>query len=119
MEELKKEELFNNKVNGWEKLNEEEKSEIFNFCDGYIDFLNKGKTEREFIKHARILAQNNGFKDIIEFDTLKPGDKVFFVNREKRMYLHATKLELVHPISSKLICFESKVPNEFNKKFSQ
>ena len=29
----------------------------------------------------------NGYKDIMEFDTLKPGDKIYFVNREKSMYL--------------------------------
>ena len=53
----------------------------------YMDFLNVAKTEREFIKHARKLANENGYKDIMEFDTLKPGDKIYFVNREKSMYL--------------------------------
>ena len=52
-----------------------------------MDFLNKAKTEREFVKHARELADKNGFKDIMEFNTLKPGDKVYFVNRNKSMYL--------------------------------
>lgn len=52
-----------------------------------MDFLNVAKTEREFIKHARKLANENGYKDIMEFDTLKPGDKIYFVNREKSMYL--------------------------------
>ena len=52
-----------------------------------MEFLNVAKTEREFIKQARKLADTNGYKDIIEFGTLKPGDKVYFVNREKSMYL--------------------------------
>ena len=52
-----------------------------------MDFLNVAKTEREFIKHARKLANENGYKDIMEYDTLKPGDKIYFVNREKSMYL--------------------------------
>lgn len=52
-----------------------------------MDFLNVSKTEREFIKNARKLADEHGFKDIIEFNSLKPGDKIYFVNREKSMYL--------------------------------
>ena len=52
-----------------------------------MDFMNQSKTEREFIKEARKLANANGYKDIIEFETLKPGDKIYFINREKSMYL--------------------------------
>ena len=52
-----------------------------------MNFLNKAKTEREFIKEARKLADANGYKDIMEFDKLNPGDKVYFVNRDKSMYL--------------------------------
>ena len=87
MEEELKEKLFNKKKVGWENLDTRRKEEIFNFCKDYMDFLNKAKTEREFIKHARKLANENGYKDIMEFDTLKPGDKIYFVNREKSMYL--------------------------------
>ncbi|MCF0125898.1 MAG: aminopeptidase, partial [Clostridia bacterium] len=53
----------------------------------YMDFLNIAKTEREFIKHAKKLANDNGYRDIMEFETLKAGDKVYFVNRDKSMYL--------------------------------
>ena len=85
-EELSKK-LFNKKENGWKALDPSEKQKIFNFSNGYMEFLNKAKTEREFVKHARELADKNGFKDIMEFDTLKPGDKIYFINRNKSMYL--------------------------------
>ncbi len=85
-EELKKK-LFNIKKNGWDEINEEQRQDIFNLSDEYIKFLNKAKTERSFIKEARKLAESNGYRDIIEFDTLKAGDKIFFVNRDKSMYL--------------------------------
>ena len=87
MEEELKEKLFNKKDNGWESLDSNQKEEVFDLSKKYIDFLNVAKTEREFIKHARKLANENGYKDIMEFDTLKPGDKIYFVNREKSMYL--------------------------------
>ena len=87
MEEELKEKLFNKKDNGWESLGSNQKEEVFDLSKKYMDFLNVAKTEREFIKHARKLANENGYKDIMEFDTLKPGDKIYFVNREKSMYL--------------------------------
>ena len=86
MKELK-DKLFSKKNVGWEDLETREKEEIFNFCKGYMDYLNKAKTEREFIKQAKIVADQNGFKDLSEYNELKPGDRVYFVNREKSMYL--------------------------------
>ena len=85
-EELKKK-LFNVKKDGWEEADEAERKEIFDISEKYMEFLNQAKTEREFIKKARELADENGYKDIMEFETLKPGDKIYFVNREKSMYL--------------------------------
>jgi len=85
-EELKNK-LFNKKQNGWESLNEEGKQEIFNFCDRYINFLNNSKIEREAVVTSKKMAEEKGFKDISMFETLKPGDKVYYINRDKSMYL--------------------------------
>ena len=85
-EELKKK-LFNKREDGWETADEQEKKAIFELSKKYMDFLNSAKTEREFIKQARKLADENGYKDIMEYETLKPGDKIYFVNRQKSMYL--------------------------------
>lgn len=82
-----KEKLFLQKKDGWETIKEEEKNKIFAVSKSYMEFLNKAKTEREFIKEAKKMADANGYKDIMMFDTLKPGDKVYFINREKSMYL--------------------------------
>lgn len=87
MEDNSKSYLFNKKENGWEKASEEEKTNIFSFSEGYINFLNNVKTEREAISAARKIAETNGFVDIATLNEIHPGDKVFFVNREKSMYL--------------------------------
>ena len=87
MSEELKEKLFNKKKVGWENMDTREKEEVFNFSNGYMDFLNKAKTEREFIKQAKKVADENGFKDISEYQELKTGDKVYFINRDKSMYL--------------------------------
>lgn len=86
MEELK-EKLFKNNNSGWENVNEEKREKIEEISNKYMNFLNNAKTEREFIKEARKLADSNGYKDIMEYQTLKPGDKIYFINREKSMYL--------------------------------
>ena len=60
------EKLFNQKKSGWETATDEEKGLIFKFSDEYMAFLNKAKTEREFIKHAKQLADEHGYTDIIK-----------------------------------------------------
>ena len=87
MEEELKEKLFRQRKAGWQNTSESEKEEIFKISEKYMEYLNKAKTEREFIKQAKKLADENGFKDIMEFSNLKAGDKIYFINREKSMYL--------------------------------
>lgn len=85
--EILKEKLFNKKENGWNSKNEEQRNTIFEYAKGYINFMNASKTEREIITSSKKIADSNGFKDIKEYETLKPGDKVYYINREKSMYL--------------------------------
>ena len=81
------EKLFNEKKNGWDNLSSETKKEIYDYCDSYMNFLNNGKTEREIIKESKYIAECNGFTDIQNVEYLKPGDKIYYINREKSMYL--------------------------------
>ncbi len=87
MEESLEKKLCRKNENGWESVDTRKKEAIFNFTKDYMNFLNKAKTEREFIAEAKKMAEANGYKDISEFEKLQPGDKVFFINREKSMYL--------------------------------
>ena len=87
MEKSLEEKLFHKKENGWNTVDTRKKEAIFNFSKEYMNFLNKAKTEREFIVEATKMAQANGYKDIAEFEKLQPGDKIYFVNRGKSMYL--------------------------------
>lgn len=85
-EELK-DKLFNQKKVGWEGMDETEKEKVFSFCEKYIHFMNHAKIEREAACAAKEIADKNGFKNIDELETIKPGDKVYYVNRDKSMYL--------------------------------
>ena len=69
--------------NAWEKY--ESKDEIFAFAEGYKDFITKGKTEREVVKLGIALAEAKGFRPLDSFKSLKPGDKVYAVNKNKNI----------------------------------
>ena len=82
-----KEKLLMNDKNGWDETPEKDRKQIDYFCEGYIDFLNKGKTERECVKEAKIIAEKNGFKPLEKFKKLKAGDRIYTINREKNIVL--------------------------------
>ena len=81
-----KDKLFNKKENGWLKVDEEKNKLIMNFSDEFIYFLNKGKTERECASFAKKMLDENGFKCICEYEKLNPGDKVYYINKNKSVY---------------------------------
>lgn len=78
--------IINKKICGWKTINNEEKGKIFDFCDNYISFLNKAKTEREASCEIIKTLENNGFKNINTVENLNVGDKVYMVNRFKSVY---------------------------------
>ena len=82
-----KEKLFVKRKNAALKLNEEELKSIDEFCSGYKNFLNKAKTEREFVLEAIKLAKENGFKEYNFKNKYLPGDKVYCNNRNKSLIL--------------------------------
>ena len=80
-------ELELKRKSGWEDLTIEQKEKIFRFSNEYIDFLNHGKTEREIVAQSERIAREHGFRSIDKYTELHPGDKVYFVNRCKNIYL--------------------------------
>lgn len=55
------------------------------YCHGYKRFLNVGKTERECVREAVRLLKKAGYKPFKRKSEYQPGDKVYFVNREKAL----------------------------------
>ncbi len=77
--------------NAWEKYHEKGIKEIFEFNEGYKDFMSKCKTERECVDESIRIAKEHGFKDLEDVinsnETLKPGDKVYANNMGKALAL--------------------------------
>ena len=81
-----KDNLINKKTSGWLHVSDDDKNNIFNFCDEYIDFMNKSKTEREAVKTIVNMLNKKGFKNINDLEKLKPNDKIYYINRDKNVF---------------------------------
>lgn len=81
------ENLLKTRKNGWETVKDEDLNKIMSFSGDYIRYLNNAKTERLAIKEAIKLSKEAGFCDVTEMKRLVPGDKVYFNNRDKGLYL--------------------------------
>ncbi len=78
--------IINEKTSGWLKIDSNLKEKIFDFCKGYIKFLNVAKTEREASKEIISNLKDCGFKNINDVQSLKEKDKVYMINRDKSIY---------------------------------
>lgn len=73
--------------NIWTKYNEKELEELENLNTQYMDFLDKGKTERECVNLSIEMAKAAGYKDLDDFikkdKKIKTGDKIYksFMNK--------------------------------------
>ena len=68
---------------GKEAPEQREKAE--KYCRDYKGFLNRGKTERECVKEAVRMLKKAGYKPFDRKASYEPGDKVYYVNREKAL----------------------------------
>ena len=69
--------------NAWKKY--DDVAPIMAFAEGYKQFITVGKTERLAAKEAVRLLEDKGFVDGSTLEALKPGDKVYFVNKNKNV----------------------------------
>ncbi|MDO4744438.1 MAG: aminopeptidase, partial [Clostridia bacterium] len=79
---MSKELLFERK-NGFEGISKKDKNEIYDFCEEYRVAITKAKTEREFCDLSVSLLDKTGFVPLSEKSELKPGDRVYAINRGK------------------------------------
>ena len=78
-----RDELFTAKKNGYDRISIEERVQIEDYSRGYMDFLNKARMEREAVRYAVALAEEQGFSEYVSGEALEPGSKVYFNNRGK------------------------------------
>ena len=69
--------------NAWKKY--EDLSEVMNFAKGYMNFIDNGKTERLATKESIKILESNGFKNLFKLKSIKSGDKVYAINKNKNV----------------------------------
>ena len=65
------------------KVSPEQIAKAQEFANGYKDFLNRSKTEREVVNEVVKLLEANGYTVFDPKKTYKVGDKIYKVNRKK------------------------------------
>ena len=64
-----------------------EREAINAYAEGYKAFLDKGKTEREVVKETMEWVKGAGYKEYQLGDPIKKGDKLFYNNRGKGLFI--------------------------------
>lgn len=82
-----REKLFYEQKNGYDLIDAEEAKLAYAYCEGYKQFLNAARTEREAVKEAIAMAEEAGFVPYEYGMTLQPGTKVYCSNRGKALML--------------------------------
>ena len=85
-EELR-DKLFMEKKNAYEVTDAQECDKAYTYCEDYKKFLDSAKTEREATAVAINIAKGCGFEEFQYGKSYKEGDKVYFNNRGKSIYL--------------------------------
>ena len=73
--------------NYFEVADADELKQIFDYAEGYKNFLFTSKTERGACATAVELCRQHGYKPYMFGDSVKPGDKLYFVNRDKNIFI--------------------------------
>ncbi len=82
-----KDQLFMKRRNGGAVLSDDELKDVFKFAENYKTFLDSSKTEREAVSYVLKLAKQKGFKEFDCNAKYGPGDKIYYVNRERSLVL--------------------------------
>jgi aspartyl aminopeptidase len=79
------------KKTAWESYDEAQLKDVFQFCEGYKDFISDCKTERECVQRVIKEAKRAGYRDlnqvILNEGVLEAGDKVYVNNMDKAVVL--------------------------------
>ena len=80
-------ELTYKKANFYDNATEEEIKAAYDYCDGYMTYMDASKTEREAVKVSIEMAEAQGYKPYSFGMEIKAGDKLYYNNRGRNLYL--------------------------------
>ncbi|MGM9682735.1 MAG: aminopeptidase [Eubacteriales bacterium] len=77
----------------YEKAPAKTVTEAFEYAEGYKEYLNLAKTEREAVAYSIELAKKAGFREYSLGDRIVPGDRLYYNNRGKNLFLFSVGSE--------------------------
>ncbi|MBR1747143.1 MAG: aminopeptidase [Clostridia bacterium] len=79
--------LTYSRKNVYADADEAKLKKIFDYAEGYKAYLDDAKTEREAVKAGIAIAEKNGYKEYTLGDKINSGDKLYYNNRGKSLFL--------------------------------
>lgn len=68
-------------------LSQEELDNANSYAKSYMSFLDRARTEYLAVEEAIKILENNGFISLEEKQILEVGDRIYFVNKDKSLYV--------------------------------
>lgn len=96
MSSITKETLSYKKQTVYEKADAAIVKQAFDYAEDYKKYLDEGKTEREALKASIAIAEAKGFKEYRLGDNIHAGDKLYFNNRGKNLFVFSVGSEPIN-----------------------
>ncbi len=94
--ELLAEEVFYKKKSAFELWHKDELDAAMEYSKGYAKYLDEGKTEREAVIASIRMLEAAGFREYKLGDAIAAGDKIYYNNRGKSIYVLAVGTENIN-----------------------
>ena len=89
-------ELIYKKKTVYELASAEAVKAAFDYAEGYKKYLDASKTEREAVKESIAMAEKYGFKEYKLGDDIKVGDRLYYNNRGRNLFLFTVGSESIN-----------------------
>ena len=96
MSEKKASELIYEKKTVYEKAGKEIVEQAYEYAKNYVKYLDAAKTEREAVVESIRIAEEAGFRPYSFGDPIKAGDKLYYNNRDKNVFLFRIGTESIN-----------------------
>ena len=93
---MTKDTLSYKKQTVYEKADAATVKQAFDYAENYKKYLDDGKTEREALKASIAIAEAKGFREYHLGDKIKAGDKLYFNNRGKNLFVFSVGSEPIN-----------------------
>ena len=93
---MENKDLIYEKKTVYEKADKEVTDAAFDYAKGYKKYLDEGKTEREAVKYSIAMAEAAGYREYRLGDKIAVGDKLYYNNRGKNLFLFSIGTEPIH-----------------------